>query len=156
MSQSLVQIFVHLIFATKGRHMWIQPEMEDDLYAYLGGIVRNRKSVLIKGNGTENHIHLVIRLHADVALSSLVRDLKSNSSTWMKKMEPRFSWQGGYGAFSCSKSQLDTLLHYVERQKEHHRAHTFEEEMKGLAEKWGCRWEWDEETDEQSWTENSV
>ncbi|MCB1041479.1 MAG: transposase [Acidobacteria bacterium] len=130
---------------------WLRPSFEVELHAYMGGILRNRKTVLLRANGTEDHIHMVIRLHQDAALSHVVRDLKAHSSSWMKQREPDFAWQGGYGAFSCSASQLGGLYQYVEKQKEHHREVTFEEEMKKIADKWGHRWIVNDETGEQTW-----
>jgi len=43
-----------------------------------------------------------------------------------------FFWQRGYGAFSVSPSQLDSVLDYVNKQQEHHRTHTFQEEYREL------------------------
>ena len=151
MTQSLVQIYVHLIFITQGRSMWIKPSIEAKLYAYIGGIMRNKKSSLIDLGGIENHIHLVIRLHQDEALSALVRDLKACSSAWLKNQVPHFAWQAGYGGFSCSKSHLSALLSYVRRQKEHHHSQSCDEELDDLAGKWGFRWYWDDESQTQGW-----
>ena len=151
MAQSLVQNYLHLIFATKDRSMWIKSPIEGDLYRYIGGIIRNKKSCMIEIGGTENHIHLVVRLHQDEALSALVRDVKACSSSWIKTQVPHFAWQGGYGGFSCSKSQLETLLNYVRNQKEHHLKQSFDEEMTDLACKWGFRWYWDGESKTQAW-----
>lgn len=117
----------------------------------MGGIVRKRKSVVIKANGTQDHIHLVVRLHQDVALTSLVRDLKAASSSWMKRIEPDFKWQAGYGGFSCSISQLDRLKGYVANQKHHHMHKSTDEEMRDLAKKWGFQWMWDPVSLTQVW-----
>ncbi len=83
-------------------------------------------------NGVENHIHIVTHLHPTVALSSLIKDMKIASSTWIKKENifPSFNgWQDGYGAFTYSIKDKDRLIEYVKNQKEHHKRISFKEEF---------------------------
>ena len=94
----------------------------------LGGIV-------IALNGVEDHIHLLLKLRPDKALSDVLRDLKANSSGWMHDVfpEPRlFSRQNGYAAFTVSASQISTLRKYIADQERHHAKRTFEEEFKEM------------------------
>lgn len=141
MAHSCVENFLHVIFATKNRLELIPSKLEGDLYAYIGGIAKNRNSTTLKINGTEDHLHLLIKLHPDMALSVLIKELKSYSSGWMKKQGCHtFSWQEGYGAFSCSTTHIKKLSAYIENQKKHHCAHTFEAELERLNRIWGTSW----------------
>ena len=66
MAQTLVQIFVHIVFSTKNRAEIITPEIEPELFAYIGGIAANNNSKLVAANGTANHIHLLILLSKSI------------------------------------------------------------------------------------------
>jgi putative transposase len=84
MPQSLVKILIHAVFSTKNRADLIIPEIEDNLFGYMSGIVENNKSKLILANGTENHIHLLISLGKTLSISELIGDIKRDSSVWIK------------------------------------------------------------------------
>jgi len=79
--------------------------------------------------GTENHVHMLVVLPADMALSDAARTLKANSSRWMRETDRLFAWQEGYGAFSVSPSQLDRVKQYIANQPTHHATHSFEQEF---------------------------
>jgi len=141
MSHSSVRNYLHIIFATRGRDSLIAPEIENDLYAYLVAIANKKKVIIQKINGVDDHIHMLVILHPAVALATLMKELKSYSTGWMKrKGYPQFSWQEGYGGFSCSKSHVENVVKYIARQKEHHKKHSFEAEVNELNEKWGTTW----------------
>jgi len=61
-------------------------------------------------------------------LSAVLRDLKANSSRWMREGDPKFAWQEGFGAFSVSPSQTPTVKQYIRTQAEHHKKRNLEEE----------------------------
>jgi putative transposase len=89
-------------------------------------------------------LHILIKLHPSIALSTFVKELKAYSSSWMKKtMVPDFGWQNGYGAFSYSKSMLPSVSKYIENQKEHHKTQTFKDEINLLKSQWGIEWNFD-------------
>lgn len=142
MPQSLVKILVHVVFSTKNRDELIHPEIEDSLYGYLHGIVENQSSKLFLGNGTTNHVHLLLSLGKTVDVSNLIGHIKRDSSIWMKKHDRSFYWQEGYGAFSIGESQVPRVMAYIEDQKEHHNEYDFKDEFRGLLEKY--RVEYDE------------
>jgi putative transposase len=79
--------------------------------------------------GTENHVHLLVVIPSDMALSDAVRTLKANSSRWVRETDGLFAWQEGYGAFSVSPSQLERVKRYIANQAAHHRTHSFEQEF---------------------------
>jgi REP element-mobilizing transposase RayT len=105
------------------------------LYEYIGGIIRGLGGILLIINGVEDHVHLLVKLRPDRAVSDVLRELKSNASGWMHKVFPDagdFSWQNGYGAFSVSESQIAVIEKYIARQKVHHANRTFEDEFVDL------------------------
>ncbi len=126
MAHTYASNFVHCIFSTKDRRSLIPAARKSELYAYLGGIARGEGFSLIAAGGTDNHIHLLLLLPASYALAKAVQKLKGSSSRWMGK---GFSWQEGYGAFSVSPSQVETVKDYIQRQAEHHRKRNFEQEF---------------------------
>ena len=139
MPQSLFKILVHIVFSTKNRVDLIAPEIENDLFVYIHGIVENNGSKLIIADGTANHIHLLISLGKKIDIPELVGDIKRDSSVWIKEQKSSFSnfyWQKGYGAFSIGQSQVPTVVNYIKNQKEHHKRHDFSDEYRTLLKKY--------------------
>ena len=144
MAQTLVSLLVHLVFSTKHRADLITPEVEPELFAYLSGILRNRESRCLAAGGTANHVHLLVSLSKNVALSALLGELKKSSSRWVKTKGARFrdfGWQDGYGAFSVGQSNVAALRRYIARQKEHHRVRSYESEVLTLLDRYGVRYD---------------
>lgn len=138
MAHSYRAHYYHLIWSTKNRVPLIGKEIQSPLYAYIGGITKNKNGALLCAGGTDNHIHLLIGLTLPDKFSDFVRDIKANSSLWLSKNLSRkqsFSWQEGYGSFSVSYSSLDKVIHYIENQEAHHRVITFEEEYRQIIRK---------------------
>ena len=139
MAQTLVKIYVHIVFSTKSRGELILTEIERELFAYIGGVVRKHQSVLLAANGTSNHIHLLISLSKNIALSDLLRELKKASSYWIKTKDAKFKsfqWQAGFGAFSIGQSQVESVKQYIAKQKEHHKTELFEDEYRKFLQKY--------------------
>lgn len=134
MPQSLFKMLIHVVFSTKNRADLIAPAIESDLFGYMSGIVKNNDARLIIANGTANHVHLLISLPKKIDISALVGDIKRDTSKWVKtnKRVNDFYWQNGYGAFSIGQSQVETLINYIRRQKEHHAKQNFENEYRTL------------------------
>jgi putative transposase len=134
------QLHAHLVFSTKRRAELITPKWEPRLYAFLGGIARERKCQLVCGNGWTDHVHLLVRLPAEVAPADLVRHLKSRSTSWVndeKLVSKRFSWQEGYGAFAVGLESMTRVKGYIAKQKSHHKDVSFVEEVKAMLERAG-------------------
>ena len=130
MGQSLSQMYIHVVYGTKGRANWISSEIEVKLHAYLSGIFKELESPVIEINSVPDHIHVLFRLSKNHALSKVLKETKGSSSKWMKSQGiADFSWQIGYGAFSVSASKLDVVKRYIKNQKEHHFIKTFKEEL---------------------------
>ncbi len=127
------QIYIHIIFAVKGRDSLIKKEWEEELYKYITGIVQNKGQKMLAINGMPDHIHFFLGMKPSCCLSDLVREVKKSSNTFIKEKgfsKYKFEWQEGYGAFSYSHSALDNVIAYVNNQKEHHKIKSFKEEYK--------------------------
>jgi len=130
---SHINFLYHVVCATKERRRLISREWELDLFGVIGGIVRGSKGKLIEINGIEDHLHMLIRLGATLAFSDLMRELKSESSGFVRReFEPRFNWQRRYGAFTVSESAVPAVRRYIRNQKIHHQKQSFEDEYKAL------------------------
>jgi putative transposase len=130
MGSTHLSLHIHLIFATKNHEPFMAKEWRPRLHAYMGGILRNVTAFPEIVGGVEDHVHILAGLHATERLSDIMRELKSISSRWVhEEMRiPRFAWQEGYGAFSVSASQRESVRHYIATQEEHHRTKSFKEE----------------------------
>ena len=140
MANTYSQIYIHVVFAVEGRQNLIAPEHNDELQKYITGILSAQRQKLISINNMPDHLHLLLGLRPDACLSDLVRDVKANSSRIINEkhwVAGRFSWQGGFGAFSYSRSQLGTVIRYIENQQKHHAKKSFQEEYIGLLERSG-------------------
>ncbi len=129
------QIFYQIVFGTKNRQPTIANAHHEELYKYIGGIIKNKNCKLYRINGMEEHIHIMSDLHPSTCLSDYVKDIKIASSIWMKESGtfPHFeSWQEGYGAFTYSIREKDMIIDYIKNQKEHHRSEKFYDEYKRL------------------------
>jgi putative transposase len=138
MANTYSQIYIQVVFAVQGRQSLIQPPYKEEIHKYISGIIRNKKQKLITINGMPDHLHMLIGLKPDLALSDLVRDVKSDSSVFInekKWFRGKFSWQQGFGAFSYGHSQLDSVVRYIQNQEHHHRRRSFKQEYLGLLRK---------------------
>jgi putative transposase len=144
MAQTLTRLLVHVVFSTKERENTIAADIEQELYPYIGAICRTNESPLLVVGGTANHLHLLISMSKNLALSRLIMDIKKDSSKWIKTKGPRFAgfhWQDGYGAFTLGESQLDAARQYITGQKVHHQSMTFEDEYVALLAKYGVSYD---------------
>ena len=131
-------ILLHVVFSTKQRRSLLRVDWRDDLFAYMGGVAREHKSIILQAGGIEDHVHLLIKLHPSFAISDTVKFIKGNSSRWINRNQPslgKFEWQKGYGAFSVSESKADVVKQYIANQQAHHRKQSFRDEYLMLLEK---------------------
>jgi REP element-mobilizing transposase RayT len=150
-AQSLAQIYLHLIFSTKGREpLLVDGGFRNRTHAYLAGSCQQYDSPAVLIGGVADHVHVLNRLGRAVDVATLVRELKRDSSKWIEEEDVRlaaFHWQNGYGAFSVSPSHLDVLIGYIEAQEEHHRTVSFQDEFRRICAKYGVeldeRYVWD-------------
>ena len=140
MPHSYVSNLMHCTFSTKERYPMIDPELEKRLWPYLGGIARENRMKALAIGGTTDHIHALLSLPATMSFAKAVQLIKGGSSKWVHDTFTKyrkFEWQEGYAAFSVSSSQVTRTIAYINKQKEHHRKKTFEEEFIQLLDRHG-------------------
>ncbi len=140
MANTYTQIYLQVVFAVQGRASIIPKAQQEELHKFITGVVTNRSQKLIAINSMPDHVHLLVGLKADCALSDLVRDVKAASSKLINERHwvvGRFAWQEGFGAFSYSHSQLDDVIRYIANQEQHHAKKTFAEEYREFLERFG-------------------
>jgi putative transposase len=140
MANTYSQLNIHCVFAVKGRENFIRREFRDDLHRYMAGILVGDGCYSLAVNGWRDHVHAFFELPVTMAVSDQMRMLKATSSKWVndnRLIKGKFVWQDGYGAFSYSKSQRDTVIKYIMNQEVHHKGVTFREEYLSLLRKFG-------------------
>ena len=120
----------------------ITSEIKHELFAYLGGLVKELKGKPIIINGMSDHVHMLILLPPNVSPSDAMRFIKANSSRWVKeRFGTKFAWQKGFGAFSVSRSNVDAVVKYIKNQEQHHGRSDFKTELVSLLEKNGVEYD---------------
>jgi putative transposase len=139
MSHRFTALFTHLIFSTKDRYPHLAGDLGNECRAYIGGIVENIGGRRIAIGGVADHVHLLLDMPATLALSDVVRTIKSNSSKWIHEARDRskFAWQSGYSAFSVSRSGVDSVVRYIVNQETHHRKVSYQDEVRAFLKKHG-------------------
>lgn len=144
MANTYSQIYIQIVFAVKGRQNLITKEKREELHKFITGIVSNREQKLLAIFAMPDHVHILVGMKPNIALSDLVRDIKAGSSKFIndsKWINGKFNWQEGYGAFSYSKSQLDNVIKYILNQEEHHKKQTFKQEYHSFLEKFEIKYD---------------
>lgn len=139
MAQSLVKNYLHIIFSTKLRTEFIDEKIENELFSYIATICKDYDSPAIQIGGTDDHIHILLNLSRKLALMTVVQEIKSHSSKWIKtkgKRYEHFYWQDGYGAFSVSQKHIPATINYIKNQREHHQNQSFKIELINILEKY--------------------
>ena len=130
MANTYSQISIHSVFAVKSRENLILKEWRDDLHKYISGIIKAEGSKSLAVGGWKDHVHIFFAMPVTARISDLVGTIKANSSRWInenKFVKGKFQWQAGYGAFTHSKSQRDSVIQYIMGQEAHHQIITFKE-----------------------------
>lgn len=141
---SFSDLLIHAVFSTKERARYLDAAIRGDVHAYLGGIARELKAPALMVGGTEDHVHMLLRLPCDMAIADCLRVVKTNSSRWIHERWPdrgTFAWQTGYAAFSVSESNRDAVVRYIKEQEKHHREMSFQDELRALLRKHGIEFD---------------
>jgi REP element-mobilizing transposase RayT len=144
MAHTFTQIYIQAVFAVAVRQSLIRPDFKEELQKYITGIVRKKGQKLIEINSMPDHTHMLIGLKPSISLSDLIRDVKSDSTEFIKRkgwIRGRFNWQEGFGAFSYSHSQLDSVIRYIRNQEKHHAKRSFRNEYLTLLKKFDIAYE---------------
>lgn len=136
MAHTHTNLLFHVVFSTQGFLPLIKNEIKAELFAYMGGLVKELKGKPIIINGMDDHIHMLILLPPNVSVSETMRFVKANSSRWVKeRFGSKFAWQKGFGAFSVSRSNVDAVAKYIKDQERHHSRIDFKTEFVSLLDK---------------------
>jgi REP element-mobilizing transposase RayT len=145
MPQALAPIYLHVVFSSKERRPFLQDRgIRDEVHHYLGGACNKLDCPVLRVGGVADHVPLLCRLGRTISVADLVKELKRDSSQWIKTKGRdlrEFSWQSGYGAFSISPGHVEAVRHYVANQPEHHRGESFQDEFRRLLTKYGLAWD---------------
>ena len=144
MANTYTSLHYHIVFSTKNREPWIVRDIEERIWAYIGGIARTHKMTALQIGGVDDHIHALMTAPAIIAPAQIAQYLKSDSSKWIHDQFRNlrgFSWQDGYGAFTVSKSNLPEVVRYIQNQREHHRKNTFQDEYLEFLRKHGIEYD---------------
>ena len=144
MANTYTQIFIQIVFAVKGRQNLIAKENREELHKFITGIVTNRGQKLFAVFAMPDHVHILVSIGPTIVISDLVRDIKAGSSKFIndkKWISGKFNWQEGYGAFSYSKSGVDSVVKYILNQEEHHKNKSFKNEYLDFLEKFDIEYD---------------
>ena len=138
MGHTYTRLVVHTIFSTKNRIPYLSQGRRDDIFAYMGGILRGLGCEPLHINGVADHVHMVFRIPATWPISEIIQKVKANSARWAHDqllLQRAFAWQRGYAAFSVSESNVEQVYQYVANQEGHHRRLSFQDELRELLKK---------------------
>jgi len=133
MPNTYSQIHIQFVFAVKYRTALIDNTWGERLHQYMTGIFQENDHKMLQINSMPDHIHILIGMRPNQSISSLIQNVKVESSKWIKENKlcsHNFAWQEGYGAFSYSKSHVPDLIRYIQNQQIHHRKETFLDEYR--------------------------
>src|SRR5205814_10307567 len=131
MANTYTSLRYHFIFSTKNREPWLTPDIEQRIWAFIGGVARAHNMTALQIGGVEEHIHALVTAPATIAPAQIAQYLKGDSSKWIHeefRSLRSFGWQDGYGAFTVSKSDIPAVIAYIQKQREHHSKRTFQSE----------------------------
>lgn len=132
-SNTFSKLLIHMIWSTKNRERMIEKNQQSRLFTIIQNELQENRGQLISIGGVEDHIHMMVDGPRHLAISDLVRNVKTKSSLEMAKFIDGFSWQGGYGAFSVGNSAKDNVVSYIENQEEHHKIRSKVQDMSPLS-----------------------
>ncbi len=144
MANTYTALFYHILFSTKNRTEFIRPEIEERVWAYIGGVARNHKMTALQIGGVEDHLHALVMAPPTFAPFEIAKFLKGESSKWIHEEFPDlqdFGWQDGYGAFTLSKTNVPNVVSYIQHQRAHHQTQTFQEEYPDFLKKAGVEYD---------------
>jgi len=135
MANTYTQLHIQFVFAVKYRAALIQNDWQPKLHKYITGIFQENEHKMLQINSMPDHIHIFTGLRPHQAISSLIQNVKTESSKWInenKFCQSHFAWQNGFGAFSYSKSHVNRVIRYIQNQQTHHKKEAFLNEYKRM------------------------
>ncbi len=144
MPQSLAKVYLHIVFSTKNREPILADDWREELFRVLGGSANNLGCQSLRVGGVADHVHMLIVLGRTVTIADAVGKVKSTSSLWVNQtrgLPAPFHWQNGYGAFSVSQSNMESVREYIRRQPEHHARQSFQDELRDWLRRYEIEWD---------------
>ena len=138
MAGTFSKIYYHIIFSTRGRAPFLQKNIKSEVNNYICGIVKSEEGFVYAIGGTADHVHLLCSLPSKKSISEMLQRIKGHSSKWINEntaCDQKFNWQNGYGIFTVSHSQVDSVKKYILNQESHHKKISFKDEFRILLEK---------------------
>jgi putative transposase len=138
MANTYTQNYVQIIFTVNGKYNFIQEKHREQVEKYICGVVNKNKSKPLAIYCNPDHVHILIGLHPSISISDMTRDIKAGSSHFInegKFLPGLFKWQDGFGSFTYSRSQIDSVVKYILNQPVHHKRRSFREEYLSILEK---------------------
>jgi putative transposase len=137
-----IKILLHLVWTTKDRQKLINKDLKPQLLSHINEYSKEKDIFIDSINAVEDHVHALVYLNVDMAVSKLMQFLKGESSHWVNKNKLtkfHFEWQDEYFAVSVSESNAPRVREYINNQEEHHRLKTFDEEYREFISKYGFK-----------------
>lgn len=144
MPNTYTQLHIQFVFAVKYRASLIQPDWKERLLKYITGIFQANDHKMIQINCMPDHIHIFIGLRPHQSISGLIQNVKTESSKWINNQgfcKVKFASQEGFGAFSYAKSQVPSVIKYIQNQEQHHRKENFIKEYTDLLKTFDVQYE---------------
>ena len=134
MAGKYVELYYHLVWATKNREALITGPLELTLYRHLRDTCAAMDVFVYAMNGTADHVHVVCSIPPSMSVSAVVKQLKGSSARLFNSENNWFEWQPGYAALSFARRDLPKVQGYVDRQKEHHADGTLHARLEAMPE----------------------
>jgi len=144
MAETSSQVYIHIIMVVKHQHHIIPEENRVQLFTYISESLRDKNQRPVIVCGTADHVHILFSLNPNYSVSEVVRELKSNSTTFINKnkwISGRFCWQPSFAAFSYSQSHIETLVCHIRNQEDFHKRISCREEFLMFLKKFNIEYE---------------
>ncbi len=123
--ESCAHVFVHLVWSTHSRRPILIGALRQKTHSLIVHNAHKLHCPVVAIGGTEDHVHLAVCLHPSVAVARLAQAVKGATSFALRNVrslpgERALVWQEGYGAFSFSERDRETVERYVLSQLDRH------------------------------------
>lgn len=132
MSHHYVQQIIHVIWSTQNQKFIIPQQIINELCGYVSTVIKSKGGKLYLGGGHDNHLHCLLSLPPTISISTMMQFIKSSSSKWIKyqkPIDPQFSWENGYTAFSIQDDRVDAVYSYIKNEEKRHEKISYRDEI---------------------------
>ncbi len=132
---SYTKNYQHIVFATKFRCCALPETSKKIMLKFIHELCIREGWYLVRINAYLNHMHILLDLPATALLADVVKLIKVRTTQTFKHHPdfPTFEgWSKGYGAFSVSHFDRQTIIAYIANQETHHSSVSFDDELRNL------------------------